>query len=775
MAHPARGAGSGLSLGLSSFVGRRSEVAEVRRLLASTRLLTLTGPGGVGKTRLALEAADTVRRVFPDGVVLVELEEISDPALVVNAVAVAVGLREQAGRPPLDVLTDYLAARHLLLVLDNSEHVIDAIAELVGRLLQACPELRILATSREWLGITGEVIMPVPPLAVPGADRAPEGQNLLEFGAVELFTDRAAAVHPGFALTESNRLEVTEICRRLDGLPLAIELAAARLRALSEKEVLARLADHLDLLSAPRRSRVPDRQRTLRSCIEWSHGLCSERERLLWARLSVFAGGFEHDLAEEVCAGDGLGAAEVFETLTSLSDKSVLIGERHAEVVRFRMLETIREFGREQLDETGELGRLQLRHEEAYLRMVCRADADWVSPRQVDWFARLDREHANLQAAVNHALTEPGRLDSALMILAGLFHFYWWGRGWAREGRLWLSRALDQEGPPSAVRARALLTDASLALADGEFDVGQQRLAAAREIEATSADAATTAFAHWVDGSVGLYTGDLAAAVAAFEKGLSVLAPDRDLTVRLDILLSYSSALALIGDAERAAWCHQEFLRITEPAEECFHRSYALWTLGLFVLQQGDYDRAVEVLRQSIDLRRGVRDLTGLGWSQETLAWAEASAGHHERAATLLGAADLLWEILGRPLQTYQHLYPLHEACERQARAALGDERFAAAFDQGRGLGIDEGTAYALDEIPAPSPSSRSAPDAVLTTREREIAELVADGMTNRQIATRLMISVRTVETHAQNILMKLGFRSRAQIASWLAQQPGDH
>jgi DNA-binding CsgD family transcriptional regulator len=358
-----------------------------------------------------------------------------------------------------------------------------------------------------------------------------------------------------------------------------------------------------------------------------------------------------------------------------------------------------------------------------------------------------------------------------MRMLAALFHFYWWGRGWAREGRLWLARALDQPSPPTVVRARALLTDASLALADGEFDVGGQRLAAARAIDATAGDPGTGALAHWVEGSVALYSGDLAAATAAFEEGLALLGPGRELTVRLDLLLSYSSALALLGDPERATRCHEEFLGITEPAGEFFHRAYALWTLGLFVMQQGDLPRAAELIQQSIQLRRDLRDLTGLGWSEESLAWVESALEHHERAATLLGAADCLWEIMGRPLRTYQHLYPFHEACVQTATEQLGSARFEAAFEKGTAFSVDDGIAYALGEHPAPAPPPPSEPAPVLTTREREIAELIAEGLTNREVAARLTISVRTAETHAQNILLKLGFRSRAQIAAWAVEQ----
>jgi predicted ATPase/DNA-binding CsgD family transcriptional regulator len=773
MGQPVQGATHGRFPALSSFVGRRHDVAEVRRLLATSRLVTLTGPGGVGKTRLALEVANAVRRSFPDGMVLVELDQVSDPALVANTVAVAVGLREQSARAPLEMLTDYLASRHLLLVLDNSEHVVEVIAELAAALLQACPQLRILATSREWLGIADEVVFRVAPLGLPGTGPTegdqPESRNLLQYGAVQLFVDRASSVVSDYGLTEHNRVEVAEICRRLDGLPLAIELAAARLRAFSEKDVLARLSDHPHLLSSSR-TQAPSRQRTLRACIEWSHGLCSEQEQLLWARLSVFTGGFELDTVEEVCSGDGLRAAEVSDTLAHLVDKSIVVGQRQADVVRYRMLDTIREFGREQLDQTGERALLRSRHRDAYLRMVERADADWVSPRQVEWFARLDREHVNIQAAVDHSLTESGGLESAMRILTALYHFYWWGRGFAREGRLLLSRALDVPGPPTQVRAWALLIDAALALADGDFDVGGQRLVAARAIEATASDPGTRAMANWVEGSVALYSGDLPVATTAFERGLATLEPGRELTVRLDLLLSYSSAVALLGDAERATWCHQEFLRITEPVGECFHRAYAYWTFGLFVMHQGDLPRAAELIQQSIQLRRELRDLTGLGWSMETLAWAESALQHHERAAMLLGAADRLWEIMGRPLGTYQHMYPFHEACVQTANEQLGGAPFEAAFARGAAFSVDEGIAYALGELPATAAPS-AGQDTVLTARELEIAELIAEGLSNREIATRLTISVRTAETHAQHILTKLGFRSRAQIASWVAEQ----
>jgi predicted ATPase/DNA-binding CsgD family transcriptional regulator len=770
MSHPVAGMASGLPVGLTSFVGRRREVAQARRLLSTSRLVSLTGPGGVGKTRLALEVTNAVRRLFPDGVVFVELEQVGDPALVANTVAISAGLRE-AGRQPLEMLIDYLAPRRLLLVLDNSEHVLTAISELATALLQGCPELRILATTREWLGIEGEVVMAVQPLTVPDPDQPLGEQDLLTYEAVALFSERATLVVPGFSLTERNWVDVAEICRRLDGLPLAIELAAARLRALSEKEMLARLTDHPHLLAAPQRRDAPARQQTLRSCIEWSYGLCSAAEQLLWARLSVFAGSFELDAAEDVCSGDGLAVAEVFECVTSLIDKSILVSERHADVVRFRMLETIREFGRERLQETGDEDRLRRAHREWYLQLVERADADWVSPRQVEWFGRLDREHANVQAAVDYSLTRPGEVEAAMRILTAVFHFYWWGRGWAREGRIWLARALDQTGSPSAVRARALLTDAALALGSGDFDGGAERLAEARAIAESVADPVITAHACWVAGSAAQYVGDLATSMAEAERGLAVLEPGRDEPLRLDLLLSYAIAAGIAGDGQRATECHMETLRITEPPNEYFHRSYALWALGLFAMGQGEHRRSADLHRESVRLRRGVRDVTGIAWSLESLAWPECALGHHERAVTMLGAADRYWEIMGRPLETYGHLYPFHESCEQTSREQLGTAGFEAAFAKGRAFSVDDGIAYALGEHAAPTPPPRSEPAPVLTTREREIAELIAEGLSNRDIGARLTISVRTAETHAQNILLKLGFRSRAQIAAWVAKQ----
>src|SRR6516225_9643420 len=359
MATVRHGAGN-LPAELTSFVGRRGELAEVRRLLAGSRLVTLTGVGGVGKTRLAVRAAAGLRRAFRDGVWLVQLDQLRDPALVAQAVAGALGLQDRAGYAPAAALAEYLAGRQLLLVLDNCEHLVDAAAKLADLLLRAAAELRVLATSREALTMTGETVLAVPPLPVPEARQPLAAAELGVFPAVRLFAERAAQVVPGFAVTEANVAAVAGICRRVDGLPLAIELAAARLPVLSAEQIEERLSDRLGLLTRGGRAR-PARQQTLRASIEWSHELCSRAERLLWARCSVFAGGFELDAAEGVCAADRLAAGRVLDLLAALAGKSILTTGHLERVARYRLPEPLREFGQERLRESGEEAALRRR------------------------------------------------------------------------------------------------------------------------------------------------------------------------------------------------------------------------------------------------------------------------------------------------------------------------------------------------------------------------------------------------------------------------------
>jgi non-specific serine/threonine protein kinase len=430
---------SNIPLELTSFVGRRGELAEVRTLLATSRLVTLTGIGGVGKTRLALRAAADVAADFPDGVRLVELGELRDASSLMDVVAAGLDLRDEPTKPLNEVLIDFLCSRKLLLVLDNCEHVVDAAAKLAETLLRACPDLRVLATSREALGIGGEAVLRLSPLAFPEVDPEPTLGGLPGFDAVALFAERAAAALPGFRLTEDNKATVAQICSRLDGLPLAIELAAARLRAMSPEQLLQRLADRYAVLTRGSRG-APTRQQTLGWSVGWSYDLCTPAEQQLWGRLSVFAGSFELEAAEDICGGD-LGPEDVDDLLTALVDKSILIRAESAGPVRFRLLETLRDYGREKIKATSEYPELRRRHLGWYQRLARDAADEWFSARQIEWIKRLDQEMPSLREAVEFSLTNSP--EAAVGMAAELSPF-WIAHGLVGEGRRWPVRHLSR-------------------------------------------------------------------------------------------------------------------------------------------------------------------------------------------------------------------------------------------------------------------------------------------------------------------------------------------
>jgi non-specific serine/threonine protein kinase len=756
---------------LTSFVGRRREVTDAKRVVSASRLVTLIGPGGVGKTRLALKVAVDVRRAFGDGVWLVELDQLRDPALVSHTVAASLGLREQSGRPPMAVLQEFLVERRLLLVLDNCEHLVVAVAVLADTLLRSCPHLRILATSREPLGIGGEATLPVPSLSVPDPRRRSSPNEQSHCEAVTLFAERAASAVPEFSIAEDNRRAVVEICRRLDGLPLAIELAAVRLRALTAQEIAHRLGDRYRLLTRGPRG-APTRQQTLRSCVQWSYDLCSPQEQLLWARLAVFAGSVELDAAEGVCAGDDLAPENILEVVASLVDKSILIPEQGT-VVRYRLLDTIREYGRERLHHTGEYEALRRRHRDWYADFVARADADWVGPRQVDWLTRLDREHPNIRAALEFSLTEPGEAQAALRIATKLFP-YWFARGLLSEGRHWLDQALARDTGLTAQRSRALHRASTLAGLQGDLAAASALAEQGRELAAQLGDAAARTQAMLAAGYSGCMRGDPPGAVACFAEVLDTLDVEDDVHWQLEARYGLALASGMLGDTARTVTCHEEILAITEPRGELWYRSHSLWNLGVVAWRQGDPRRAAELVEQSLRLKQAMDDTFGAVLCLDTLAWIAASEHDPRRAATLLGAAAALTQAMGTHTITYTYpgLAAHHEQCEQTLRA-LGEQAFQTAYQHGMGLAFDDAIAYALKEKPRAEPSPASTETTTLTRRQQEVADLVADGLTNKEIAARLVISPRTAETHVDHILTKLGFTSRTQIAAWAIQQPG--
>jgi non-specific serine/threonine protein kinase len=759
---------------LTTFVGRRGELAEVRRLLAGSRLVTLTGVGGVGKTRLALRAAAGLARAFRDGVWLVQLDQLRDQALVAQAVAGALGLQDRAGYAQAAALADYLSARQLLLVLDNCEHLVDAAAKLADLLLRAAAGLRVLATSREALTTDGESVLAVPPLPVPEVGRLTVAE-LARFPAVGLFAERAAQVVPGFAVTEANVAAVAGICRRLEGLPLAIELAAARLPVLSAEQIEERLGDRLGLLTRGGRAR-PARQQTLRASIEWSYELCSPAERLLWARCSVFAGGFELDAAEGICAGHRLAAGDVLELLAALAGKSILAVEHGEGVARYRLPETLREFGQERLRESGEYAALRRRHRDWHEQLARRVDIDWLSPQIADWTARLFREHANVAAAQDFCQAEPGEAEAGLRIVLHVWVFYYWLAGHVSEGRYRLGQVLARAGEPTVWRARGLLLAGLLAAIGGDRDAAQPRLEQGSSLAGQLDDPATRALAAWAAGTAGLLAGDLPQAIARFEDGLTALpaaaVPGR---LRAHLLLNLANAAGLAGDEESAVACDRELAALTEAGGDYIRRAYSaysLWALGVAAWRQGDLDRATKLQQQSLRLRRN--DRMGSTWCVEALAWIAASGRQYERAAVLLGVAAGLWQSMGTTLDGNQSMASHQRDCERQTRQALGEAAFQAASRRGLDLPAADAVAYALQQPPEKPPIPAVSDEGPLTGREMQVAGLIAGGRSNKQIAAELVISQRTAENHVRRILTKLGLTSRAQVAAWAAAPQPD-
>ena len=436
----------------TSFIGRDKELAELKRLLAKARLLTFTGSGGCGKTRLSLQvAADSLER-FPDGVWLVELAPLADPGLVAQTIATALGLKETPGKPIVQTLTEHLEDKRLLLLLDNCEHLLDGCAKLVDTLLGKLPQVRILASSREALGIGGEQSYRVPSLSLPDLKQAHTPTSVAPFEAVQLFSERAILSRPDFQITPQNAAALVSICHRLDGIPLAIELAAARVRSLSVEEINRKLDQRFRLLTGGSRTALP-RQQTLRSLIDWSYDLLNASEKLLLQRVSVFAGGWTMEAAECVCIGAGVENAEVLDLMTSLADKSLVLAEEGDGQMRYRLLETVRQYAREKLIESGNGEALRERHRDYFLALAKQAQPKMMGIEHATWLRRLEDEHENLRAALDWSQMEE-RSDAGLQLCAAL-HRFWWARGYLSEGREWCIRALGKAGAEAQTQERA--------------------------------------------------------------------------------------------------------------------------------------------------------------------------------------------------------------------------------------------------------------------------------------------------------------------------------
>ncbi|TWH00879.1 non-specific serine/threonine protein kinase [Nocardioides sp. J9] len=761
--------GGRLPADLTSFEGRRTDLNQVKRLLGETRLLTLAGFGGVGKTRLALRAARELVRSHPDGVTWVELADVRDPCLLRQAVVEALDLPDLPGRDTWSVALQHVAERRILLVLDNCEHVLEPVAEIVDELLRHSPGLRVLATSRQTLGVPGETVFSVAPLPVPPPEKAAEPGVASLFPSLALFRERAASVVPGFELTPANQVAAVELVRKLEGIPLAIELAAVKLRVLGLDELVRRLDARLDVLRHSART-GPSRHRTIEATIDWSYDLCTDDERTLWARASVFTGGFGVEAAEAVCAGGTLPEEAVLDVLEGLLEKSVLSRVESHGQVRFRMLEPLREHGQHRLRVLGEHDDLVHRHLEWVEGLVGEACLQWFGPLQEAWCTTLRLEQANLRAAAEHCLTHEPCHERSLP-LVGTPWFLWIAL-FLDEGRQWLERAVATCPASTTDRAVALGTLGYVAGLQGDQARAAEAADEARGIAVALGDSRVEAYATHVAGLSALFhdpqrSKELLTRALGLYDGHDAL-DDHLTAVRVQLALAH----IYCGEVDAAQEHFDACRELCTLTGERWLFSYALYGLGFVEKMRGDAERAVELARQALDIKWFFRDLCGLATTMDLLAWAQADAGRHQDAACLLGAAESLWTSFGiRLFGSPDWLSKMRDA-EQACRRELGDRVFETAFRAGREMSHADAIATALGRVQVPSPTALADPTVVkLTRREQQIADLVAEGLSNRAISERLVISPRTAEGHVENILAKLGFHSRSQVAAWVVEK----
>jgi predicted ATPase/class 3 adenylate cyclase len=682
---------------LTSFVGRERQIADVQRLMASTRLLTLVGSGGAGKTRLALQVAASLLEHFSDGVWLVELAPLADTTLVPQAVTSALGIRNDSVRSPLAALAEYLHSRELLLLLDNCEHLMVACAEMAEGLLRIGPKVRILATSREALDIPGETIWRVPSLTCPDPRHLPPAEQLSAYEAVHLFIDRAAAALSGFTVTNANAPALVQICQQLDGIPLAIELAAARVKVLTPEQIAARLDDRFRLLTGGSRTALP-RQQTLRALVDWSYDLLLEPERMLWRRLSVFAGGWTLQAVEGICASGGIDEYEVLDLLAQLIDKSLVLAKAQHGAARYALLETLRKYGLEKLRTAGEDDVLRRRHRDWFAELVRDQAARLSGPGQADAFACLEAEHENLRATLDWCEIEPGGWEIGARIADELVWF-WCLRGYVREGHERLSRLLALAIGHTEGRARALSAAGQLAHHVGESEraagLFEESIAIWRDLG--DRRGAAIALARF---------GQFEQAQGDYEHAWLLLNESRSLFQEVGTESGLDAPLAVFlaqvaknrGDHERAIALFQDCLRLAEQQGDKHAASGTLRSLGELMQLEGAHERAAAYLRDSLILIHELDDRACAVTTLDSLAILAAARGDAARAARLLAVAGALREAQGVSLSPAERY--AGEQAAAAARMQLGPTIFDTAWSEGRAMTLEQAITYALLPMP---------------------------------------------------------------------------
>jgi non-specific serine/threonine protein kinase len=774
---------SSVSAEAADFVDRDTEIAEVRQCLADARLVTVLGPGGVGKTQVALRVARRAADRYPGGVRVVGLSRLREPELLANTVAASLGLMQMEARQQLDAVLDYLRPRRFLLVLDTCEHLVGACSVFAETVLRETPLVTILTTSRQPLHANGEHTYCLPPLPVPAAgDRSagvppPRPDSLTGAGdAAELLARRAGAADPGFAVTAATWPDVVRVCRRLDGMPLAIELAAVRLRALPLRELADRLDKRFDTLAA-RRGGTP-RHQTLRAAIGWSYDLCTGAERALWARLSVFAGSFDVAAAEEVCAGRGVPREDIADILIGLVDKSVVLREGE----RYRMLDTIREFGADELAASGEAALYQGRHVAWYLRIARTFARHFLDNDQLARMSALRSEHDNLRAAMQYGLdsgNEPLIRDGAE--LATALYGYWAVSGRLREARHWLGLALGAlPAGPSPDRAWALIVRGYLgSFAGANEDAVAQTTQGVTMARTLGDQGLLLARAYLYQEMALMFDGQLKEAFAAGAEAERRLKALRDRTGLLFLDAQIGHLHELAGDfAAAAEACQRGIGRLSQHGvigEQWLQGSfYIIAGLALF-FRGGREAQSERCFNRALPIKFGLGDIVGCGYALEGLGWVAVRKERWVRAAWLLGSAGSLWEQAGARLGRNPIMEEFHRRAVDAARQAIGGQRFEALCGDGAGYPLNAlikpatTDAEALPGLDSP-PGDGGPVLSELTPRERQVAELIVSGLSNREVAARLVVSKRTVDAHVEHIFAKLAITSRVQLVGLLVR-----
>ena len=723
---------------VTSFIGREKEIEAIKTLLGKTRLLTLTGSGGCGKTRLSLQVAADVLENYPDGAWLIELAPLADPALVTQSVAQAIGVIEEAGKPLVQTLVDFLKAKRLLLVLDNCEHVLDACSRLVDTLIRSCPNVKVFASSREGLGIAGETVYRIPSLSLPDLKQTATPASLSIYEAVRLFVDRAAAALPAFAVTNHNAPALAQLCVRLDGIPLALELSAARIRSLSVEEINSKLDNRFRLLTGGSRTALP-RQQTLRALIDWSYDLLNDQEKTLLCHLCVFAGGWTLEAAEAVGVGETVEDWEVLDLLTSLVDKSLVVAEAEQGQTRYRLLETVRQYARDRLAESGEAESVWEGHRNHFLAWAEEEAPKLTGAEQAFWLEALETEHDNLRQALAYCLEAAEGGEAGLRMGAALWRF-WYIRGHYGEGRAYLAAALERAVRSEKqwqTRARTLNGAGNLAYGQGDYVAARALYEESQTIFRELGDKLGIAYSLNNLGNLAYVQGDYVAAHALTEECLTIR---RELGDRNGIAYSlvnlgsvatdqsdYVAARALTeecltifrelgkkdgianslnnlgnlahlqGDYAASRALTEESLTIRRELGDRNGIATSLNDLGMVALGQGDHVAARALLEESLTIRRELGNKSGIAESLDAFAQLARLEQQERHAAPLWGAATVLREVLSAPLPPSER-----EKQEREmagVREILGEDAFAAGWAQGQAMTMEQAIEYAIEDV----------------------------------------------------------------------------